>query len=257
MDLTLIAAVALFASFLTFFSGFGLGTLLLPAFVVFFDVPVAVALTAVVHFANNLFKLVLVGKHADRDVVFRFGVPALAAAFVGSAFLVRLAGAEGWLTYSLAGREFSITPLKLTIGVLMLGFALMDLLPRLRRISVPPKYLPLGGLLSGFFGGLSGHQGALRSAFLIKCGLTREGFIATGVIIACMVDVARLTVYTESFLALEWRTHGLPLAAGVAAALAGALAGKRLLPKVTIPAIQQLVGVLLLLVSLGLIAGLI
>ena len=24
------------------------------------------------------------------------------------------------------------------------------------------RYLPLGGLLSGFFGGLSGHQGALR-----------------------------------------------------------------------------------------------
>ncbi len=257
MDLILLATVALFASFLTFFSGFGLGTLLLPAFVLFFDPPVAVALTAIVHFANNLFKLSLVGKFADRAAVFRFGVPALAAAFVGSGLLVTLAQAEGWVTYTLAGREFSITPLKLTIGVLMLGFASMDLLPRLRKIEIPTKYLPLGGLLSGFFGGLSGHQGALRSAFLIKCGLSREGFIATGVVIACMVDLARLAVYTDSFLALQWREHGLLLTAAVTAALGGALAGRWLLPKVTLPGIQYLVGALLLLVSLGLMSGLI
>jgi acyl-CoA reductase-like NAD-dependent aldehyde dehydrogenase len=46
---------------------------------------------------------------------------------------------------------------------------------------MPPGYLPVGGLLSGFFGGLSGHQGALRSVFLLRAGLTKESFIATGV----------------------------------------------------------------------------
>jgi hypothetical protein len=42
-----VCAVALLASGLTFFSGFGLGTLLLPAFALFFAVEQAVALTAV------------------------------------------------------------------------------------------------------------------------------------------------------------------------------------------------------------------
>ena len=40
-------------------------------------------------------------------------------------------------------------------------FALFELLPLLRRIEFPRRYVPLGGTLSGFFGGLSGNQGAL------------------------------------------------------------------------------------------------
>ena len=51
-------------------------------------------------------------------------------------------------------------------------------------ITALAAFLAAGGLLSGFLGGLSGHQGALRSAFLIKCGLSKEVFIASGVVIA-------------------------------------------------------------------------
>jgi len=54
---------------------------------------------------------------------------------------------------------------------------LLEMSPRFQQWSLDKKYLPLGGLLSGFFGGLSGHQGALRSAFLIKSGLSKESFI--------------------------------------------------------------------------------
>lgn len=57
MSYLIICSVAFVASGLTFFSGFGLGTLLLPAFALFFTVEKAIALTAVVHFLNGLFKL--------------------------------------------------------------------------------------------------------------------------------------------------------------------------------------------------------
>jgi len=50
MDYFVIALVAFTASLLTFFSGFGLGTLLTPAFALFFPINLAVALTAIVHF---------------------------------------------------------------------------------------------------------------------------------------------------------------------------------------------------------------
>ncbi len=53
---------------------------------------------------------------------------------------------------------------KLVVACLMIFFALFDLVPRLVRFSVAKEYLPLGGLLSGFFGGLLGHQGP-RAAF--------------------------------------------------------------------------------------------
>ena len=47
------------------YSGFGLGTLLMPVFALFFPVPVAVASTAVVHLASNLFRLAFTGRQAD------------------------------------------------------------------------------------------------------------------------------------------------------------------------------------------------
>jgi len=73
----LVTGVALFVSALTLFSGFGLGALLMPAFALFLPtVPVAVAATAVVHLANNLFKLALVGRKADGTAVVRFALPA-------------------------------------------------------------------------------------------------------------------------------------------------------------------------------------
>lgn len=56
MEEIIIAVVALLASALTFFSGFGLGTVLMPVFAAFFPVDLAIALTAIVHFLNNVFK---------------------------------------------------------------------------------------------------------------------------------------------------------------------------------------------------------
>ncbi|HEY8378114.1 MAG TPA: sulfite exporter TauE/SafE family protein, partial [Nannocystis sp.] len=155
-----VGLVALLASGLTFFSGFGLGTLLMPAFALFFPVDVAVAMTAVVHLLNGLFKLVLVGREIDRRVAVRFGVPAVAAAMLGARLLVWLAALPALHTYTAFGRTLQITPAGLGVGVLMLLFAFVELAPGVKKLAIDPRYLPLGGLVSGFFGGLSGHQGA-------------------------------------------------------------------------------------------------
>ena len=90
MDIIVIAVVAALASALTLFSGFGLGTLLLPAFALFFPAPVAVAATGVVHLLNNLFKGTLLRKRVDWPTVLKFGVPAIPAAIAGAWLLARL-----------------------------------------------------------------------------------------------------------------------------------------------------------------------
>jgi uncharacterized membrane protein YfcA len=71
MEILLISIVAFFVAILTFFSGFGLGTLLTPVMMLFFPVEVAIALTGMVHFSNNIFKLVLVGKKVNKEVLLR------------------------------------------------------------------------------------------------------------------------------------------------------------------------------------------
>lgn len=255
MSFLIICSVALLASALTFFSGFGLGTLLLPAFALFVPIEQAVALTAVVHFLNGLFKLVLVGRFADRTVLWRFGVPAILFALLGAWLLERLSGLPVLHSYSVGTRVLEITAIKLVIGVLLIVFALFELLPTLKRLSFPSRWLPLGGALSGFFGGLSGMQGALRSAFLLRAGLDKQAFIATGVVIACLIDVSRLGVYSSAIIAQRAVIDWTLLGAAVAAAFAGASLGNRFLHKLTLQAVQRCVAVLLFAVALGLISG--
>lgn len=259
MQYVVICAVAFFVSMLTLFSGFGLGTLLMPAFALFFPLPVAVAATAIVHLANNIFKVFLVGRKADRGVLVRFAIPAVIAAVLGAALLNLFVGVQPLLTYQLAGQARQVTAIKLIIGVIIVGFALFELMPQFSGLAFDRKYLLLGGILSGFFGGLSGNQGALRSAFLIKIGLSKEAFIGTGTASTVMVDVARLLVYGLSFYALRLvevqEVGGLVVAATLAAFL-GAFVGARLIHKVTLRGVQVIVGVMLILVGLGLIGGL-
>ncbi len=255
VEYLVICAVASFAAGLTFFTGFGLGTLLLPAVALFMPLEQAVAITAVVHLLNGLFKLSLVRGHIERSVLVAFGLPAMLASLLGAWALLRLAEGEPVLTYVAGDREFAVTPLKLAIGGLLLLFASAELLPRLRALSFPARYLPLGGALSGFLGGLSGMQGALRSAFLVRAGLTKEGFIGTGAALAVLIDLTRLGIYLPALL--RQRTtldHGL-LAAAVLAAFGGALLGNRFLPKVTAPAVQAAVALLLFVVAIGMMSG--
>lgn len=254
----LIPLIAFAASLLTFFSGFGLGTLLAPAFMLFYPIETAIALTGIVHFVNGVFKLLLVGKHADRAVVLRFGVPAMVAALAGAWLLLRVSAfQEPLYTVSLGGSTRQVLPLGALTGLLLLLFALLEALPSLKKLAFERDKLPLGGLLSGFFGGLSGHQGALRSAFLIRAGLSKEAFIGSGVVVAAMIDITRIGVYASHFDRATLGDRSEILLAAIGAAIAGALLGNRLLKKVTLGAVQALVSVLLLLMAAALLLGLI
>jgi uncharacterized protein len=256
-----VSLVAVLVAALTLFSGFGLGTLLMSAFALFFPLPVAIASTAVVHLANNLFKLALVGRHAAWPIVVRFALPAALAALGGAFALTTLGTLPTLANYTLAGEMRQVTGLKLVIGLLIVIFALLELSPRIARLAFDQRYLPLGGLLSGFFGGLSGNQGALRSAFLIKVGLTKQAFVGTGVVTAVLVDTVRLlvygaTFYTTQFAGLEARASSLVIAATLAAFI-GSFIGTRLLTKVTLHAVQRVVAVTLVMLGLAMMAGLI
>ena len=253
----LICVVCFLGSGLTLFSGFGLGTLMVPVFGLFFPIEIAISLTAIVHFLNNLFKLFLLGTKANKGMVLKFGIPSLLASFIGAMVLGSLTGMEPVAVYEWNASTFYISPVKLTIAGLLAFFSLVELIPSWSKLQFEPRYLIPGGFISGFFGGLSGNQGALRTAFLIKSGLDKEAFIATGVVIACMVDVARLLVYSDRFVEAEMSRHGLLLLIATASAFAGAFIGNRLLKKMTIQSVQKIVAITLLLFSLLLGAGII
>jgi hypothetical protein len=255
MDIFVVSIAALFASGLTLFSGFGLGTLLMPVVAIFFPVEIAIAITAMVHLANNVFKVALLGRKANRSVLLSFGIPAVAFAFFGALALGWLSGISPIFEYALLGNPVQVSPLKLVVGILILTFVALELSPAFSSLALNRKYLPYGGMISGFFGGLSGHQGAFRSMFLLKAGLNKEEFVATAVMLAVMVDIARMSIYGWEMMGqhsvVQW---SLVIAASVSA-FVGAYFGSKLLNKVTIRSIQIVVSVLLVVVSLGLISG--
>lgn len=255
MEFVIIGLVALFGSSLTFFSGFGLGTILLPVFAVFFPLDIAIALTAIVHFLNNIFKILLVGKHVNRKALLLFGIPSFVAALAGAYTLTLLSHFQPLCSYWIMKKEMHISLIKIMIAILMMFFALLELNPSLFKMKNGKKQLLSGGLLSGFFGGLSGHQGALRSVFLLQLGLSKQSFVATGTAIAIMVDLARLSVYSVSFLFYTSHSNLSLITVAVLFAFIGAYSGSKLLNKITVKFIQNVVAVMLIAFALLIGAG--
>jgi hypothetical protein len=257
MSYFFVVATAFLASLLTFFSGFGLNTILMPAMAVFFPIETAVAMTAIVHMANNAFKLTLVGKKVNVRVALKFGLPAAVTAFFGAKLLTWLSGMPSIFSYHLWQGEFSITAINLVVGAVMAAFSLLELLPKFEKYEIDEKWLPVGGIISGFFGGLSGHQGAARSVFLSKSKLDKESFIATGIIISFMVDITRISVYAGDIPNIGINAGWTLAGAAMLSAFAGSFIGSRFIGKVTSNFIRILLGIMLIalgiLIALGLV----
>ncbi len=261
MEYFIICLTSLIVSIVALFSGFGLGTVLMPAFAIFFPLPIAIAATAVVHLTNNIFKAAIVGRLANWNTVIKFGIPAAIASLLGAYLLNKASYVPNVFKYSINNYEFNITFIGLIIGLIIITSSLFELIPKFSKLCFPSKYIPLGGALSGFFGGISGNQGILRSAFLIKAGLSKEEFIGTGVIASILVDISRimvygLTFYSEKLFHISKEVEGIIIAASLTAFL-GSYIGSLFIEKVTFKTVQLIVGVMLLILGVAIILGLV
>jgi uncharacterized membrane protein YfcA len=260
MELFLIGITAFLVALLTLFSGFGLGTVLMPVFSLFFPVSLAIAATAVVHFANNIFKFGLMAKYTNWNVVTRFGIPAVLAALAGAILLQILDQIPVIGRYSLGESLFKLTVVKMVVGFLIIFFAAFEFLPWAQQLVLPSRWLPIGGAISGFFGGLSGNQGALRSAFLLKTELSKNAFVATGIASAIFVDASRIIIYgikIPSDHVTESQELIIPIIVGTVCALCGSFIGKQFLQKVTIKIIRIIVTATMVLIGTALLVGVI
>lgn len=249
LSIAVVCLTSLSISFLSFFSGFGLGTVLLPVFAIFFPLPLSVAMTALVHLSNNIFKLWLTGSKANLHWTIRFGLPSMAGALAGAWSLRLMVDDLANNNFIFIGHETSI--LKLCLGLLISFFAVLEWYKS--RPITTHFWIPLGGLVSGFFGGLSGHQGALRSLFLQPLIERKEEFIATGVLIACMVDISRIPIYSAYLTKAEvpW-DYVIPASIS---AMVGAWAGKKLIRKTSSDHIRLTVGLFLVIFGIALASG--
>ena len=245
MELFLLALLGAAASAITIVSGFGLNTVLVPAFAVLFPLPLAIAAVAVVHLIASALRLVIFRAHINRTIALQFVPWAILGGIVGALILELLGAVPVIATYPLFGVTKSITAVKLVVGATIAALSLYELRRGAETSGMSAVGISAGALASGFFGGLSGNQGAIRSTVLIRAGLTPLGFAATGALAAIAIDLTRLVVYGTAGSISSILADGAIREAIVAAtvgAIVGALAGRQMLATMSSARLHLVVG---------------
>jgi len=240
MQYILLVSLSLFTSIVTLFTGFGVGTIMMPVMALFFDVKVAILLAAIVHIFNNISRIVLYYRHLRWEIVRRFGVVSILGAFVGS--FAQLTVDSSWL--------------KNGVGLFLALFALLSLRPGLINWKLPAVIDIAGGFLSGLIGGLIGNQGAIRSLYLLNYKLEKQELIVSAALIAVVIDLTRIPVY--AYANYRYLTDNfLLLAVVILASIAGTLIGSRILPQVSSELFKRIILVAVLLLGILMLLGLI
>lgn len=227
-------AVTLVAAALTVPAGFGLATMLTPVVLVWLPPHEAIAVVAIIHGAHNAWKLKLLQSSVDYGAVRRYGWALVVGAVIGA------------LLHSYIPSE----PLLLVVGLALVILPILSVTERWTNFRLPESEDRVGGFGSGFFGGLTGHQGALRAMFLQKRLPDKLSYAATASILALAVDLTRIPIY----LVFEGRAildEYMIIIALVLSAIAGVNLGKVWLTKWQQPKIRS--GILIAIVASGIL----
>jgi uncharacterized membrane protein YfcA len=192
--------------------GFGIGSLLTPAFALQLDVRLAVAAVSIPHLAGTAFRFWLLGGRVDWSTLRGFGITSAAGGLTGALLQERLAAP--WLL--------------LLFGALLLFTAGAELTGLARRLRFHGPWAWIAGALSGVLGGLVGNQGGIRSGALLGLELSKTTFVATATAVGLIVDASRVPVYLF-YEGGELTALTRPIALAILGVIAGTVLGHRVL----------------------------
>lgn len=178
-DILFIGVVTLFASAVGTMTGFGTSTIMIPILLLQYPLPQTLLLVGIIHWANDIWKMLLFRKGATTKILLRFGIPSILAAFVGA----RIA---------LATEPVLLLRI---LGIALIAYTFFLLSAARWRLPSSPTTALVGGALSGLTAGIFGVGGAVRGAFLAAFNFPKETFIFTAGALALITDSARLLTY--------------------------------------------------------------
>ncbi len=175
----LISILTGFASIIAFISGFGLSTIMTSFLVFVLPVSTIIILVAPIHCAHSLWKVVLYRSYVNWYVTLIFGIPAMAASYLGAS-LIHYA----YHDYFSRG-----------LGLFLMSYALILWLRPSFRLDPSYPLLIIIGIITGFSAGIFGIRGAIRAVALSAYDLKKEVYIATTGMISLFVDTIRMITY--------------------------------------------------------------
>lgn len=210
-------------------SGFGIGSLLTPLLAVRFGTKLAVAIVSIPHLVATAARFLGLRRRLDRRIFLHFGILSAAGGLLGA----------------LLNARANSPVLAIVFGCLLVFAGVSGLSGFVDRMRFGRRMAWFAGALSGFFGGLVGNQGGIRSAALLGFEIQKEALVGTATAIALIVDGARMPVY------LTVETRGIldawpALAVAIVGVLLGTLWGVRLLRRIPDQIFRKLLSALIL-----------
>lgn len=181
-----ITIMTLLASIIGTLSGFGISSILIPVMSLFYPLPFTLLFVGIIHLFGNIWKIMFFKSGFDWKLILWFGIPGILASYIGASIILNL----------------EETFLKRSLGAFLLLYIVFVFIQKNWKIPSNTKTSFMGGSLSGFFAGLFGVGGTIRSAFLTAFDLPKATFIATSGMIALFIDVTRIYRYFSGGVSL-------------------------------------------------------
>jgi uncharacterized membrane protein YfcA len=219
--------VAALAGAIAALSGFGIGSLLTPLLALQMDAKLAVAVVSLPHLIGTAARFASLKEHVDKRVFWNFG----------------LLSAAGGLAGALLNAYAASRALVIVFACLLLFAGVSGLTGLAERMRFGRRAAWIAGASSGFFGGMVGNQGGIRSAALLGFSIPKEAYVATATAVGLIVDGARMPVYFVTQwngLTSQWAL----IAVAVAGVLTGTFGGVHLMRRISELAFRRSVSVL-------------
>jgi len=215
MEIFYIALLTILASGIGTITGFGTSTILIPILLFYLPLPETLLVVGVIHFSGDVWKMILFRKGFDWKLVLTFGITGIITSYIGARIVFS------------ASQDILLR----ILGGFMLAYVIFLLFKP--GFKVPRKNMTAitGGGLSGFFAGIFGVGGAIRTLFLSAFDLPKAVFVATTGAIAFLIDSTRITTYLINGVRLE-DAYLWGFLAFIPASFAGTALAKKLVDKI-------------------------
>jgi uncharacterized membrane protein YfcA len=217
-------------------AGFGIGSLLTPAIAVVTGAKLAVAAVSIPHAVGTSIRFWRLRHAVDWTIVRSFGLTSVAGGIAGALL-----------------HTFSTSrTLAIVFGSLLVLAGASQITGVATRWRLRGSLAWIGGALSGFFGGLVGNQGGIRTAAMLGFEVDKRQFVATTTAVALLIDAARVPIYLM-VEAQELSRLAVMIIIAAAGVVLGTLFGEKLLARVPEDRFRMVVATLLLLLGLSIV----
>jgi uncharacterized membrane protein YfcA len=233
MGLVYFSLLTLISASVGTMTGFGTSTIMVPVLSLFLPIPETLLFVGVIHWFGDIWKILFFKKGFNWKLILLFGVPGIVLSF----FAARL---------PLTLPEIL---LQRSLGLFLIVYVVFLFFKPDWKVKPSTATAVLGGSLSGFFAGIFGVGGAIRSTFLTAFDLKKSVFLFTSGVIGLLIDSSRVSQYWLSGIKLDSNLV-TALIICIPVSLIGAYLAKKLVDKIPQKSFRLFIAVALLFVGL-------